>query len=181
MSDLDPCIECAKGKQTSMHKYTANRMTNVLELIHTDIYEPFSIVTRNCHVYFISFIDNYSRYDYIYLIKEKDQVLDTFKSFKSDERTVSCYFIGYAESTRGYKFYDLTNRIIFETQLYGRLYIYRNIVGFEMILIFPHFLPPFCFPTDPSLSLLTQFQKGRNRRRRYSQSLYRIRGRSLEG
>jgi hypothetical protein len=89
MSDLDPCIECAKGKQTSMRKYTANRMTNVFELIHTDIYKPFPTATRNCHVYFISFIDNYSRYDYIYLIKENAHVLDTFKSFKSDERTVS--------------------------------------------------------------------------------------------
>jgi hypothetical protein len=29
--------------------------------------------------------------------------------------TVSCYFIGYAERSRGYKFYDPTNRIIFET------------------------------------------------------------------
>jgi hypothetical protein len=34
---------------------------------------------------------------------------------KLDERTVSCYFIGYAERSRGYKFYDPTNRIIFET------------------------------------------------------------------
>jgi hypothetical protein len=32
-----------------------------------------------------------------------------------DERTVRCYFIGYAERSRGYKFYDPTNRAIFET------------------------------------------------------------------
>jgi transposase InsO family protein len=82
MSDLGPCIECAKDKQTSMRKYTANRMTNVLELIHTDICGPFPTTTRNGHVHFISFINNYSRYGYIYLIKEKAQVLDTFKSFK---------------------------------------------------------------------------------------------------
>jgi hypothetical protein len=31
-----------------------------------------------------------------------------------DERTVSCYFIGYVERFRGYKFYDPTNRTIFE-------------------------------------------------------------------
>jgi Integrase core domain len=84
MSDLGSCIECAKGKQTSMHKYTANRMTDVLELIHTDICRPFPTTTRNGHVYFISFIDDYSRYAYIYLIKEKAQDLDTFKSFKSE-------------------------------------------------------------------------------------------------
>jgi hypothetical protein len=34
-----------------------------------------------------------------------------------DERTVSCYFIGYTESSRGYKFYDPTNRIIFKTNI----------------------------------------------------------------
>jgi hypothetical protein len=32
-----------------------------------------------------------------------------------DERTVSYYFMRYAEKSRGYKFYDPTNRIIFET------------------------------------------------------------------
>jgi hypothetical protein len=34
---------------------------------------------------------------------------------KWDERTVSYYFMRYAERSRGYKFYDPTNRIIFET------------------------------------------------------------------
>jgi hypothetical protein len=34
---------------------------------------------------------------------------------KTDEKTVSCYFVGYAERSRGYKFYDPINRIIFET------------------------------------------------------------------
>jgi hypothetical protein len=57
-------------------------MTDVLELIHTDICGPFPTATRNGHIYFISFIDDYSRYGYIYLIKEKAQVLDIFKSFK---------------------------------------------------------------------------------------------------
>ena len=34
---------------------------------------------------------------------------------KLDSRIVSCYFVGYAERSRGYKFYDLTSRSIFET------------------------------------------------------------------
>jgi hypothetical protein len=28
---------------------------------------------------------------------------------------VTCYFIGYVERSHGYKFYDPTNRIVFET------------------------------------------------------------------
>ena len=34
---------------------------------------------------------------------------------KLDSRTISCYFVGYAEHSRGYKFYDPTSRSIFET------------------------------------------------------------------
>ena len=34
---------------------------------------------------------------------------------KLDSRTISCYFVGYVERSRGYKFYDPTLRLIFET------------------------------------------------------------------
>ena len=34
---------------------------------------------------------------------------------KLDERTVSCYFVGYAERSRGFKFYNPTIRSFFET------------------------------------------------------------------
>ena len=34
---------------------------------------------------------------------------------KLDSRTISCYFVGYAERSRGYKFYDPTLRSFFET------------------------------------------------------------------
>lgn len=34
---------------------------------------------------------------------------------KMDSRTVSCYFVGYSERSRGIKFYDYSNRSLFET------------------------------------------------------------------
>ena len=34
---------------------------------------------------------------------------------KMDSRTISCYFVGYAECSQGYKFYDPALRSIFET------------------------------------------------------------------
>ena len=34
---------------------------------------------------------------------------------KLDSKTVSCYFVGYPERSRGFKFYDPTTRSIFET------------------------------------------------------------------
>ena len=61
------CIDCINGKQTNIKKVGANRSSSVLELIHTDICGPFPIASWNCQQYFISFIDDYSRYGYLYL------------------------------------------------------------------------------------------------------------------
>ncbi|RYE19068.1 MAG: hypothetical protein EOP45_13205, partial [Sphingobacteriaceae bacterium] len=81
-SDFDVCVACIKGKQTIKKKIGALRETDVLELIHTDICGPFPTLSWNGQQYFVSFIDDYSRYAYIFLIHEKSQVLDVFKSFK---------------------------------------------------------------------------------------------------
>jgi Integrase core domain len=89
-----------------MRKYTTNRIMNVLELIHTDICGPFPTTTRNDHVYFISFIDDYSRYDYIYLIKKNTQILDIFKSFKSEVELQLNKKIKDVRSDRGGEYYD---------------------------------------------------------------------------
>ncbi|RVX03812.1 Retrovirus-related Pol polyprotein from transposon TNT 1-94 [Vitis vinifera] len=83
-SDFQVCIECIKGKQTNMKKKNANRCSDVLELIHTDICGPFPTPSWNGQQYFITFIDDYSRYGYFYLIHEKSQSLDVFKNFKAE-------------------------------------------------------------------------------------------------
>ena len=50
---------------TKIRKKTAVRSTDLLEVIHTDISGPYvSTLCRN--LYFITFIDDYSRYGYIY-------------------------------------------------------------------------------------------------------------------
>ena len=57
---------------------------DILELIHTDICGPFPTVAWNGQQYFITFIDDFSRYGYVYLISEKSQSLDVFKSYKAE-------------------------------------------------------------------------------------------------
>jgi GAG-pre-integrase domain len=68
--NLNECVNYIKGKQTNKRKYDVKRYNDILELIHIDICDPFSKATRNDHRYFITFIDDYSRYDHIYLIKK---------------------------------------------------------------------------------------------------------------
>ena len=105
MSDFDPCVQCAKGQQTKVRKYQARRATEQLELIHTDICGPFQVPTRNGHTYFISFIDDYTRFGYVYLIKEKAQALDMFKSFKAEVELQLNKKIKQVRSDRGGEYY----------------------------------------------------------------------------
>ena len=54
-----------------------------MELIHTDICGSCPTTSWNGQQYFISFIDDYSHYGYLYLIHEKSQSLGVFKSYKA--------------------------------------------------------------------------------------------------
>ena len=81
--DLKICIECIKRKQTNVKKIGANKSSGVLELIHIDICGPFHMTSWNGQQYFVTFIDDYSRYGYLYLIHKKSQSLEVFKSYKA--------------------------------------------------------------------------------------------------
>jgi len=53
-------------------------------LVYTNICDPFPVASWNGHRYFITFIDDYSRYEYLYLIHEKSQSLDMLKIYKTE-------------------------------------------------------------------------------------------------
>ena len=42
------------------------------------------MVTRGGNRYFITFIDNFSKFTFVYLMKTKDQAFDMFKIYKSE-------------------------------------------------------------------------------------------------
>ena len=46
-ADFEICTNCIKGKQTNTRRFGANRATDVLQLIHTDICGPFPTVSWN--------------------------------------------------------------------------------------------------------------------------------------
>jgi hypothetical protein len=70
-SNLDYCIDCIKEKYTKqVKKGEAKRSAGILEIIHMDICGPFSVKSVDGFDSFITFIDDFSRYGYIYPIKE---------------------------------------------------------------------------------------------------------------
>ena len=105
MSDFDICVDCIEGKMTNKRKTSANRCSNVLELIHTDICGPFPTASWNGHTYFITFIDDYSQYGYLYQIHEKAQALEVFKIFKVEVENQLGKKIKAVKSDRGGEYY----------------------------------------------------------------------------
>lgn len=72
--DWNICLDCIKGKHSKqISKNSSTRSSELLELIHTDIYGPFDVPSWGGEKYFITFIDDFSRYCYLYLLHEKSQ------------------------------------------------------------------------------------------------------------
>lgn len=59
------------------------RNTNILELVHSDICEFNGELTRGGSRYFITFIDDCTRYTHVYLMKTKDGAFDKFQIYKA--------------------------------------------------------------------------------------------------
>ena len=59
---------------------TIERSTDLLEIIHTDVCSPMSVEARGGYR-FLTFIDDLSRYGYIYLMKHKSETFEKFKEF----------------------------------------------------------------------------------------------------
>ncbi|GKB07998.1 retrotransposon protein, putative, ty1-copia subclass, partial [Tanacetum coccineum] len=57
---------------------------DLLRIIHTDVCGPLRHVSRQGDSYFITFTNDYSRYGYLYLLKHKHEVFETFKVFKNE-------------------------------------------------------------------------------------------------
>ena len=53
----------------------ARRASATLDLIHSHIFDPMRGRNQATTPYFITFIDNYSRYSHIYLISHKSEAL----------------------------------------------------------------------------------------------------------
>ncbi|GKE81176.1 zinc finger, CCHC-type containing protein [Tanacetum coccineum] len=60
------------------------RKTKVLELIHSDLCDLQATPSLGNKKYFMTFIDDASRFYYVYLLHSKDEALDKFKVFRTE-------------------------------------------------------------------------------------------------
>ncbi|KAM1263710.1 hypothetical protein ACFX2G_029301 [Malus domestica] len=104
-NDFDFCVDCIKGKMTNSRKEGSTRSKQVLEIIHTDICGPFPTPTIEGNKYFITFIDDFSRFCFIYLINEKSKAFEVFKIYKNEVENQLERKIKIVRSDRGGEYY----------------------------------------------------------------------------
>ncbi|GJU13700.1 retrotransposon protein, putative, ty1-copia subclass [Tanacetum coccineum] len=83
---------------------STERATDLFGIIHTDVCGPLRRVSRQGASYFITFTDDYSRYGYVYLLKHKHEVFETFKVFKNEVENQLRKTIKALRSDRGGKY-----------------------------------------------------------------------------
>ena len=99
------CESCLMGKMTrSLFKGKFERATELLGIIHTDVCGPMITEARGGYRYFITFIDDMSRYGYVYLMSHKSESFEKFKEFQNEVETQCDKKIKALRSDRGVEY-----------------------------------------------------------------------------
>jgi hypothetical protein len=79
------CKGCALGKNIKRpFPSSNNRSKEILDLIHSDVCGPMPVRSLGGSLYYVIFIDDYSRKTWLYLLKSKDEVFSKFQEFKAE-------------------------------------------------------------------------------------------------
>ena len=81
-----PSLECEacqlrKHHRSSFSSSGPSCQSESFDLVHTDIWGPSCISTLNGFIYFVIFVDDYSRMTWLFLMKERSElphILSTF-------------------------------------------------------------------------------------------------------
>ena len=78
------CKGCALGKNVK-GSFTSSdsRSKGILDIIHSDVCGQMTVPSLGNFVYYVLFIDDYSRKTWMYFLKTKDDVFNKFQEFKA--------------------------------------------------------------------------------------------------
>nr|GFC23499.1 retrovirus-related Pol polyprotein from transposon TNT 1-94 [Tanacetum cinerariifolium] len=78
----EPCV-LGKQKKVSFVNFGNTRKLQRIELLHTDVYGLISVASIGRSCYYVTFIDDSSRKVWVYFLKNKSEVFNTFKKWKA--------------------------------------------------------------------------------------------------
>ena len=78
------CESCVESKTTKKSCKSVERESNLQSLIHNDLGDLKNMMIRGGKRFYITFIDDYSRYTRVYLLRNKDEARDVFIKYKNE-------------------------------------------------------------------------------------------------
>jgi transposase InsO family protein len=97
------CEGCVLGKhpQAKFDKGKSQRASAPLDLIHSDLMGPFPRPSINKLRFVLIFVDDFSRFTWIYFLRQKSEVFQHLKDFKSLVETQSRKMIKFLRTDNG--------------------------------------------------------------------------------
>ena len=83
-SCLSKCQICDTSKLTKKMCGLVSRETKLLELIHSNLGDLKQTMIRGGNKFYVTFIDDYSRFIGVYLLRNKDETFDMFLIYKAE-------------------------------------------------------------------------------------------------
>ena len=82
------CKGCTKGKNTKKtFPSSESKEKGILEIIHSDVCSPMSSSSLSGYVYYVSFIDNFSRKTWIYFEEQRRSIQQVQRAQRIDQES----------------------------------------------------------------------------------------------
>ena len=76
------CSTCKLGKSKSLSfPFHGSHTEHCFDLIHSDVWGISPVISHVNYKYFVTFIDDYTKYTWIYFLRAKSQVSSVFQQF----------------------------------------------------------------------------------------------------
>ncbi|GJX88992.1 zinc finger, CCHC-type containing protein [Tanacetum coccineum] len=104
--NMEKCNTCMLTKITRQPFKDIKRNFVLLELIHSDLCDFHATPSIGNKKYVVTYIDDASRFCYVYLLHAKDEALDKFKIYKTEVELQQNSLIKTLRTDRGGEYYD---------------------------------------------------------------------------
>ena len=118
------CESCqyAKHHRISLSPRVNKRANAPFELIHSDVWGPCPVTSKTGFKYFVTFVDDYSRVTWLYLMKNRSKLFSHFCAFSAEIKTLFNVSIQVLQSdnakeylSESFQVYMIKNGIIHQT------------------------------------------------------------------